>query len=342
MAKALSVSQLQQGVTALRALPWFAELPPVSRETLQEGLFKLAGFLGYTQQFADSQWELRHEVLGNWFMRQYACAEWLPSMRLALLPIGAVPLPASANESEVAQWVEWVVAEDYEHYQSLSPEVRVSVIEGILGCIAEKHAQYGILLARLGEQFLYKGEHLRGFALVAKLETAFSYYKDLPTQSAISLTLGDIAEAQNQLAAAQAWFEKYSEMSEALLREANTPQNRRELSVSYSRLGDIAQAQNQLAAAQAWFEKCVEIVEQLRREANTPQNQFDLSMTLDRLGMLYAQQNQLETALGYYEKSFALAEALHQTTPVPKIETRYQNMRRRVTAARAELKKPNK
>jgi hypothetical protein len=117
VAKSLSVSQLQQGVKALQQLPFFAELPPLSRETVEEGLFKLAGFLGYTQQFAETQWELRHEVLGNWFMRQYGCVEWLPSIRVALVPVGALPLPASASDAEVTQWVEWVVTEDYEHYR---------------------------------------------------------------------------------------------------------------------------------------------------------------------------------------------------------------------------------
>jgi tetratricopeptide (TPR) repeat protein len=88
----------------------------------------------------------------------------------------------------------------------------------------------------------------------------------------LALTLGDIAQSQNQLSQAQAWFEKSLELREAMLREANTPLNRRGLSVSYNRLGYIAQSQNQLSQAQVWFEKSLELREAMLREANTPLN----------------------------------------------------------------------
>ncbi len=175
--KALSVAQLQQGIAALARLDVFQTMPAaVPPQTLDDALYALSGFLSHTRSgFNQEQWLLRHEVLGNWFIQQQACADWLPNIRLSLLPLGAVPLPPNARDAEVAQWVEWVVEENYEHYQSLSPEVRVSVVEGILGRISEGDAQYGILLARLGEQFLYKGEALRGFALIPKLKTAFEH-----------------------------------------------------------------------------------------------------------------------------------------------------------------------
>jgi hypothetical protein len=66
-----------------------------------------------------------------------------------------------------------------------------------------------------------------------------------------------------------------------LLCKANTPQNRRELSVSYNRLGDIAEAQDQLSQSKAWFEKDLELSEALLREANTPQNRRDLSFSYE-------------------------------------------------------------
>ncbi len=122
------------------------------------------------------------------------------------------------------------------------------------------------------------------------------------------------------MADAQSWFEKTLAIREALRREADTPQNRRDLSISYNRLGALAQAQNQLADAQSWFEKALAICEALQREADTPQNRRDLSISYHRLGALAQAQNQLAQAQGWFEKSSEICEALQREADTPQAQ----------------------
>ncbi|MEN8221032.1 MAG: serine protease, partial [Pseudomonadota bacterium] len=227
--KSLSIRELQQALQALRRHKLFADLPAVSNQQIEDGLSCLGGFLRILMKQGEDSWQLSYEMLGQWFCEQHGQATDLPSLRLALVPYGAVPLPEKASEAEFGQWLEWVRAEDYEHYESLASELQVSVLDSLLAHLSEKEADHALVLAHLGFVFLFgTGEQQRGFALESALQQA-SQQHHFPARirAYILQILGDIQNEQNQLDKALEYFERSLSLSEQLLKESATPQNRR-------------------------------------------------------------------------------------------------------------------
>lgn len=73
--------------------------------------------------------------------------------------------------------------------------------------------------------------------------------------------LGDIRQAQGDLAGAKAFYEQCLAVSERLAAETGTPEARRALAVSYNNLGDISCEQGDLAGAKIFYEKSLAIRE---------------------------------------------------------------------------------
>jgi len=150
--KGLSLDELQQGVAALRQLETFATVPPVSKQQIGDGLFQnsqLGGFLRPLAGGTEERWQLSHDVVGTWFIDQYGKPEELPKVRLQLVKLGAIPLPENATTAEVAQWLDWVKVEHYEHYDSLSPVLKVSICESLLARLPPQSVDYALVQSQL-------------------------------------------------------------------------------------------------------------------------------------------------------------------------------------------------
>lgn len=91
--------------------------------------------------------------------------------------------------------------------------------------------------------------------------------------------LGDISQAQGDLAGAKAYYEKGLAIREQLAAETGTLQARRDLAVSYDNLGDLSFAQGDLAGAKALYEKSLAIREQLAAETRTIEADDDLAIS---------------------------------------------------------------
>ncbi|MEK8021923.1 MAG: trypsin-like peptidase domain-containing protein, partial [Candidatus Parabeggiatoa sp.] len=279
--KAVSLQTLSEAIQALRQQGLLTDLSAVSTLEIEEALrqSRIGGFVQRRKIGFVEGWQLSHEILGQWFCEQHGQVEDLPNLRLSLVPFGAVPLPEKASEAEFGQWLEWVKAEDYEHYQSLAPELQVSVLDSLLAHLPEKEADHALVLARLGFVFLYcTGEQQRGFALeYVLLQASQQHHFPVRIRADVLQTLGDIQKEQNQLDKALEYFERELQLSEQLLKESATPQNRRDVGIALSRIGDVCVSQNQLDKALEYFERSLQLSEQLTKESATPQNRRNLT-----------------------------------------------------------------
>jgi hypothetical protein len=149
--KAVSIQTLSEAIQALRQQGLLTDLPAVSTLEIEEALrqSRIGGFVQRRKIGFVEGWQLSHEILGQWFCEQHGQVEDLPSLRLSLMPYGAVLLPEKASEAEFGQWLEWVKAKDYEHYQSLTPELQVTVLDSLLAHLPKKGDDHALVLARL-------------------------------------------------------------------------------------------------------------------------------------------------------------------------------------------------
>ena len=284
--KAVSIQTLSEAIQALRQQGLLTDLPAVSTLEIEEALrqSRIGGFVQRRKIGFVEGWQLSHEILGQWFCEQHGQVEDLPSLRLSLVPYGAVPLPEKASEAEFGQWLEWVKEGDYEHYQSLAYELRVSICESLLAHLPEKSSDRALVLADLVFIFLYgTGEQQRGFALESILEKTLRSHLPISVQTDVLTSLGDIQKEQNQLDKALEYFERSLSLSEQLTKESATPQNRRELAVTLNRLCDVYVSQNQLDKALEYFERSLSFREQLLKESRIPQTINDRLVALGKL-----------------------------------------------------------
>ena len=78
-------------------------------------------------------------------------------------------------------------------------------------------------------------------------------------------------------------FQRSLALREQLLKESDTTQNRRELSISLNRIGAIYQAQNKLDMALECFQRSLALCEKLYAESRIPQTKNDLFFVLDQV-----------------------------------------------------------
>ncbi|MEN8220237.1 MAG: tetratricopeptide repeat protein [Pseudomonadota bacterium] len=317
--KSITVNELQGSIQALRQQKLFADLPTVSNQQIEEGLSRLGGFLRSLSVGFEKCWQLQHETFGQWFCEQHGQVEDLPSLRLSLVPYGAVPLPEKASEAEFGQWLEWAKEGNFEYFDGLLPESQVSVFESILAHLPKKKPDHVLIISLLVQIFFQRtGEQQRGFVLGSLLQQALQqHHLPLRTQAEVLQTLGDIQNERNQLDKALEYFERSLELSEQLLDESATPQNRRELAVTLNRIGDVYVSQKQLETALEYFERSLSLLKQLLEESATPQNRRELAVALNRIGDVCVSQKQLETALEYFERSLSLLKQLLEESATP-------------------------
>ncbi len=145
--KSLTVEALVDAIQALRQHDQFAALPAISKSQLEDGLSELGGFLRQLHQGFEERWQLSHEVLGQWFCEQHGQAAALPSLRLSLVPFGAIALPEKATDKEIEQWTENVETENV-HYSKLSTELKISVLESLSFHLPKHSLSYASILPK--------------------------------------------------------------------------------------------------------------------------------------------------------------------------------------------------
>ena len=135
---------------------------------------------------------------------------------------------------------------------------------------------------------------------------------DRRNRSVLLHELGDVQQAQGDLAAAHESYEASLEICRALA--AADPSNmewRRDLSVSHNKLGEVQQAQGDLAAARESYEASLEIARALA--AADPSNSTwrqDLYVSHTFIGIVKTVQGDLSGARASYEEGLKIIAAL--------------------------------
>ena len=116
---------------------------------------------------------------------------------------------------------------------------------------------------------------------------------------------------------AGASYARALEMAEAMCRDRNGAEDRRDLSVSCDRVGDILEAQGDLPGALVLYQRGLELSERLAQERGTPEDLRDLSVSCDRVGDILMAQGDLPGALVLYRRDLELSERLAQERGTP-------------------------
>ena len=97
-----------------------------------------------------------------------------------------------------------------------------------------------------------------------------------------------------------------------IYRAQATPENTRDLSVSWERLGDIARARSRLDEAEQAYSEGKKLAEQLYRAQATPENTRDLWVSWERLGDIARARSRLDEAEAAYRAAVELWRKLQQ------------------------------
>ena len=105
--------------------------------------------------------------------------------------------------------------------------------------------------------------------------------------------------------------------SRDLAGELQTPEARRDVSVSLDRVGDVARAQGKLGEAETLYREGLDVARTLAGELQTPSARRDVSVSLDRVGDVARAQGKLGEAETLYREGldFALLYRKQQACP---------------------------
>ena len=131
------------------------------------------------------------------------------------------------------------------------------------------------------------------------------------------LDAGDVYRAWGKLDEALELYQRCRGIAEELVQTRGTPEDRRDLSVSYEKIAGIYEVQGKLEEALKLYQKDLAITEELVQTRGTPEDQRDLSASYNRVADIYEAQGKLEEALKLYQKGLAIAEGLAQTRGTP-------------------------
>lgn len=127
------------------------------------------------------------------------------------------------------------------------------------------------------------------------------------------LDAGDHCKTWGKPGEAGASYARALEMAEAMCRDRNGAEDRRDLSVSCDRVGDILEAQGDLPGALVLYQRVLELSERLAQERGTPNDWDDLAVSCYKLASSQALPR--KERLGYARKGLAIAEKLHGAFP---------------------------
>ena len=131
------------------------------------------------------------------------------------------------------------------------------------------------------------------------------------------LDAGDVYRAWGKLDEALELYQRCRGIAEELVQIRDTPEDQRDLSVSYNRVACIYEAQGRMEKALKLYQQGFEIAEELVQTRGTPEDQRDLSVSYERIAGIYKAQGKLEEALKLYQKDLTIAEELVQTRGTP-------------------------
>ncbi|WP_459917323.1 caspase family protein, partial [Desulfocicer niacini] len=213
---ALNRDELCRAIRILRQKGLLKDLPAVSALQISDALTKslLGGFMRQMDTGLEQSYALAHEILGHQFCEYFLQLEQIPEFRLALVPMGAIPLPENAEEVEFDRWYQWIEEEDYEHYQLLEPISRISVCESLLARLDKNSSKYALVTSRLVQAFLSgTGEQERGFVLAPVLERAAeTAHFPHRIRAEVLQSLGDILYKQQIIDIALEQYQRSLEM----------------------------------------------------------------------------------------------------------------------------------
>ena len=131
------------------------------------------------------------------------------------------------------------------------------------------------------------------------------------------LGAGDVYRTWGKLDEALELYQRCRGIAEELVQVRSTPEDQRDLSVSYGRIANIYKAQGRLEEALKLYQKDLEIAEELAQTRGTPEDQRDLSVSYNKVAAIYEAQGEIEKALKLYQQGLAIREKLVQTRGTP-------------------------
>ena len=131
------------------------------------------------------------------------------------------------------------------------------------------------------------------------------------------LDAGDVYRTWGKLDEAWKLYQRCRGAAEELVQVRSTPEDQRDLSVSYERIAGIYEVQGKMEKALKLYQRRLEIAEELVQTRGTPEDQRDLSVSYNRVACIYEAQGKMEKALKLYQQGFEIAEELVQTRGTP-------------------------
>ena len=131
------------------------------------------------------------------------------------------------------------------------------------------------------------------------------------------LDAGDVYRAWGKLDEALELYQRCRGIAEDLVQVRSTPEDQRDLSVSYEKIAGIYEAQGKMEKALKLYQRRLEIAEELVQTRGTPEDQRDLFVSYEGVADIYKAQGKIKEALGLYKKGLAIAEKLAQTRGTP-------------------------
>lgn len=131
--------------------------------------------------------------------------------------------------------------------------------------------------------------------------------------------MGDLYDAEGQLAASREQFERALVLARQLMEESRTPGARRDFAVSCGRMGRQCEAEGDFAAAQHYYEQNFVLCQQLFEELQTKEAQEDYCSGAiqrvsfyERMGRQCEKEGDLAAAREYNEQSVAIYQQLQK------------------------------
>ena len=131
------------------------------------------------------------------------------------------------------------------------------------------------------------------------------------------LGAGDVYRTWGKLDEALELYQRCRGAAEELVQVRDTPEDQRDLSVSYEKIAGIYEVQGKMEKALKLYQRRLEIAEELVQTRGTPEDQRDLSVGYYNIANIYKAQGKLEEALKLYQKDLAITEELVQTRGTP-------------------------
>ena len=131
------------------------------------------------------------------------------------------------------------------------------------------------------------------------------------------LDAGDVYRTWGKLDEAWKLYQRCRGAAEELVQVRGTPEDQRDLSVSYERIAGIYEAQGKLEEALKLYQKDLAITEELVQTRGTPEDQRDLSVSYNKVADIYNVQGKLEEALKLYQQGLEVTEKFVQTRGTP-------------------------